>query len=196
MNRLTVAVAVAGWALYGFSVLSPQSSRTDAQAEIARLSQAVEATSADRDALALELERLKVGNRDLQHVQKQISAVTQELKHLEYLRARISGDIDLMRPQPSGDRSQAATPEETVSPPVSSARPAEASIPPLKEEVSKAQQALTMLGYGPLKADGVSGPGTRRSIEAFQQGQGLPITGRLDADTIRALRAAQTVAQP
>lgn len=30
-----------------------------------------------------------------------------------------------------------------------------------------AQKALTRLGYGPLKADGVVGPGTRRAIEAF-----------------------------
>ncbi|WP_371826889.1 peptidoglycan-binding domain-containing protein [Microvirga sp. VF16] len=47
-----------------------------------------------------------------------------------------------------------------------------------------------------MKPDGVSGPGTRRSIEAFQQAQGLPVTGRLDADTIRVLRASHTAAQP
>jgi hypothetical protein len=68
MNRLTIALAVAGWALYGVSVLGPRSSDADAQAEITRLSQAAETTSAHRDALAAELERLKDRNRDLQHV--------------------------------------------------------------------------------------------------------------------------------
>jgi hypothetical protein len=195
-NRLTIALAVVAWALYGFSVLGPRSSEADAKAEIARLAQAAETARADRDALAAELEQFKEAHQNLQHIQKQIAAATQELKHLDYLRARVSGEIDTMRPQPSGGSAQAAVPEETVSPQVSPAPPAQVSLPLSKEEVSKAQQALTILGYGPLTADGVPGPGTRRSIEAFQQGQGLPATGRLDADTVRALRAAQTAAQP
>jgi peptidoglycan hydrolase-like protein with peptidoglycan-binding domain len=160
------------------------------------LSQAAETARADRDARAVELARLKEGHQDLQHIQKQIAAATQELKHLEYLRARVSGEIDTMRPEPSDGPAHPAAAEETISPQVNPARPAESSLPLSKEEVSKAQQALTMLGYGTLKADGISGPGTRRSIEAFQQGQGLPVTGQLDADTIRALHAAQTAAQP
>jgi uncharacterized protein (DUF3084 family) len=160
------------------------------------LSQAAETARADRDALAVELERFKEEHQDLQHIQKQIAAAAQELKHLEYLRARVSGEIDTMRPQPSDGPAQAAAAEEIISPQASPAPPAEASLPLSKEEVIKAQQALTTLGYGPLKADGVSGPGTRRTIEAFQRGQGLPVTGRLDADTIRALHAAQMAAQP
>ncbi|MBO1905758.1 peptidoglycan-binding protein [Microvirga sp. 3-52] len=196
MNRLTIALALVGWALYGFSFLGPRSSEAGAQAEITRLSQAAETASADRDALAVELERFKERHQDLQNIQKQIAAATQELKHLEYLRARVSGEIDTLRPQPSGGSAQAAAPEETVSPQVGPAPPAEVSLPPSKEEVRRAQQTLTILGYGPLKADGVSGPGTRRSIEAFQQGQGLPVTGQLDADTVRALRTPRTAAQP
>ena len=194
-SRLTTALAVVGWALYGVSVLGPRSFE-GAQAQMTRLSQAAETVRADRDALAMELERFKEAQQDLQHIQKQIAAATQELKHLEYLRARVSGEIDTMRPQPSGGSAQAGAAEETVRPQVSPTSPPGASLPLSKEEVSKAQQALTMLGYGTLKADGVPGPGTRRSIEAFQQGQGLPVTGRLDAETVRALRAAQTAAQP
>jgi peptidoglycan hydrolase-like protein with peptidoglycan-binding domain len=101
-----------------------------------------------------------------------------------------------MRSQPSDGPAQPAAAEETVRPQVSPAPPAEASLPLSEEDVIKAQQALTTLRYGPLKADGVSGPGTRRSLEAFQQGQGLPVTGQLDAVTFRALRAAQMAAQP
>lgn len=189
MNRLTTAVAVAGWALYGFSVLGPQSSEADAQAEIARLSQAAGTASADRDALSAELERFKEGNQDLQHIQKQIAAATQELKHLEFLRARVSAEIDTMRPQPSRASSQASASDERSDPPDVGA------IPRSKEEISKVQQALTKLGYGSLKADGVFGPGTRRSIEAFQRAKRLPVTGQLEADTLRAIKDSQTSVQ-
>jgi septal ring factor EnvC (AmiA/AmiB activator) len=98
MNRLIITVAVAGWALYGFSVLGPQSSEANAQADIARLSRAVETASADRDALAAELGPLKEAHQDLQHLEKRIVSASQELKHLEYLRARVSGEIDVIRP--------------------------------------------------------------------------------------------------
>jgi peptidoglycan hydrolase-like protein with peptidoglycan-binding domain len=135
------------------------------------------------------LERLKGEHQDLQHIQKQIAAATQELKHLEYLRARISGEIDVMRPQPSGANSQPASSAETPEPPVGG------SLSLSKNEMSAAQEALTRLGYGPLKADGVLGPGTRRAIEAFQQKQGLPVTGLLEADTLRAIRDSRASAR-
>ena len=50
-----------------------------------------------------------------------------------------------------------------------------------------AQKALARLGYGPLKADGVAGPGTRRAVEAFQRANTLPITGERDAPTLQRL---------
>ncbi|WP_262027065.1 peptidoglycan-binding domain-containing protein [Microvirga sp. Mcv34] len=190
MNRLTIAIAVAGWALFGVSVLLPRSSGADAQAEIARLLKAAEGANADREALAAELEQFKGQNQDLQHVQKRIAAATQELKHLEYLRGRISGEIDVMRPQPAKAPAQASPSIEA--PAVAEA----ASAGPSKDEIAYAQQALTALGFGPLKADGVSGPGTRRSLEAFQQSRGVAVTGKLDAVTLRALQSSQTALQP
>jgi FtsZ-binding cell division protein ZapB len=190
IHRLTIAMAVTGWALYGFSVLGPQYSEADAQAEIARLSRAVETARADRDALAMELERLKEADQDLQHIQKQMAAAAQELKHLEYLRGRVSGEIDTMRSHPARTSSQASTSHETSDP------PDVGSIPVSKEEISNAQQVLTSLGYGPLKADGVLGPGTRRSIEAFERTQGLPVTGRLEGNTLKAIKDSRTSARP
>jgi predicted nucleic acid-binding Zn-ribbon protein len=130
MNRLIIAVAVAGWALYGFSVLGTQSSEADTRTEMARLSQAVETASADRDALAAELKRFNEEYQDLQHIQKQIAAATQELKHLEYLRARVSGEIDAMHSERSADLTQAAVPDETVSPEMSLTQPAESGVSP------------------------------------------------------------------
>ncbi|MBL0405074.1 peptidoglycan-binding protein [Microvirga aerilata] len=190
MNHLTVAAAVVGWALYGFSIFGPHSSKTDAQAEITRLSQASETANAGRDALAAELERFKDASQDLQHIQKQIAAATQELKHLEYLRGRVSGEIDTMRPRPSRPSSQTSAPDGKTD------LTEVGSILLSKEEISNAQQALTGLGYGPLEADGVFGPGTRRAVEAFQQRQELPVTGQLGTNTLRALKNGRTSAQP
>jgi len=57
-----------------------------------------------------------------------------------------------------------------------------------------AQKALTRLGYGPLKADGVAGPGTRRAVEAFQRANTLPVTGELDTPTLERLTPGQQAA--
>ena len=60
---------------------------------------------------------------------------------------------------------------------------------PSKSEarVAGAQRALTKLGYGPLKSDGVQGPGTRQAIERFERERRLPVTGELTARTVREL---------
>jgi len=58
-----------------------------------------------------------------------------------------------------------------------------------------AQKALTRLGYGPLKADGVAGPDTHRAVEAFQRANNLPITGELDAPTLQRLTPGKLAAQ-
>ena len=52
----------------------------------------------------------------------------------------------------------------------------------------RAQLRLRQLGYyyGPI--DGDIGYGTRRAIARFQRHYGLPVTGWLDARTLRALR--------
>ncbi len=55
--------------------------------------------------------------------------------------------------------------------------------------VSSAQRALTKLGYGPLKSDGLMGVGTRQAIEKFERDRRLPVTGELNPKTIRELAA-------
>jgi len=55
--------------------------------------------------------------------------------------------------------------------------------------VAAAQRALIKLGYGPLKADGVMGAGTRQALERFEKDRRLPVTGELAARTIRDLAA-------
>lgn len=60
--------------------------------------------------------------------------------------------------------------------------------------VAKAQRALVKLGYGPLKADGLLGTGTRAAIERFERDRKLPVKGEPTGRTLRELaaRAANT----
>ena len=97
MNRLPIVLAVAGWGLCGLFFLESRSG-SGARAEVARLTQAVRTAGADRDALAAELDQFKEAHQDLRHVEKRVASTTEELKHLEYLRARVSGEIDAIRP--------------------------------------------------------------------------------------------------
>jgi hypothetical protein len=55
--------------------------------------------------------------------------------------------------------------------------------------VAAAQRALIKLGYGPMKADGVMGAGTRQALERFEKDRRLPVTGELAARTVRDLAA-------
>jgi peptidoglycan hydrolase-like protein with peptidoglycan-binding domain len=52
----------------------------------------------------------------------------------------------------------------------------------------KVQWALSRRGYyhGPI--DGVIGPDGMSAIRAFQEAQGLPATGRIDPNVLRALK--------
>jgi hypothetical protein len=53
--------------------------------------------------------------------------------------------------------------------------------------VAAGQRALAKLGYGPMKADGVLGPGTRQAIERFERDRHLPVTGEFAGRTVREL---------
>jgi peptidoglycan hydrolase-like protein with peptidoglycan-binding domain len=60
----------------------------------------------------------------------------------------------------------------------------------VRASIKTAQMALTQLGYGVVKADGVMGPKTRRAIAAFEQANGIAVTGALGAETVHALKQA------
>lgn len=63
------------------------------------------------------------------------------------------------------------------------------------DTVMMGQRALAKLGYG-IKADGIMGSGTRQAIERFEQEHRLPVTGELNARTLRELSAASGIAVP
>jgi hypothetical protein len=53
--------------------------------------------------------------------------------------------------------------------------------------VAAAQRALTRLGYGPLKSDGMLGPETKTAIERFERDRKLQVTGLVAGRTSRLL---------
>lgn len=72
---------------------------------------------------------------------------------------------------------------------------ATASATPVASDVAQAQRALVKLGYGPLKADGLMGAGTRAAIERFERDRKLPVRGQASGRTLREL-AARTASPP
>ena len=52
------------------------------------------------------------------------------------------------------------------------------------------QKRLLELGYQPGTADGVMGQRTVDAIKKFQQDNNVPVTGRIDSDTVTKLASA------
>jgi len=52
-----------------------------------------------------------------------------------------------------------------------------------KEDIEKVQKSLADKGFHPGNVDGVLGTRTRGGIRKYQKSEGLPVTGRLDAET-------------
>lgn len=94
------------------------------------------------------------------------------------------------RPIPLPTREEAPASREPVT---ETARPAEdttASVSPKPDKnVMRAQRALTKLGFGPLKDDGMMGPSTRAAIEKFERERKLPVKGEAAGKTLRELTA-------
>jgi chromosome segregation ATPase len=176
------AAAAVGWGLFAYSTLSSGSEEQAVQTEILQLHQHIEDVTAERDQLAQERDRQMQASQDLQNVQKQIEAAVQELQQLDALRASVSQAIEQGRIQLTRSSGQAVAKEESPTVTVTSA------IPLPKQQIRAAQEALTDFGYGRIEADGQLGPSTRKAIEAFERAKGLPVTGRLGAATLQALR--------
>ncbi|MCC4243906.1 peptidoglycan-binding protein [Stappia indica] len=56
-----------------------------------------------------------------------------------------------------------------------------------REMVMNAQKLLAERGFDPGTPDGQIGPRTREAVRAFQQANGLPVTGAISADLVKAL---------
>lgn len=69
-------------------------------------------------------------------------------------------------------------------------------LPEPNRAVAYAQRALTKLGYGPLKADGLMGSGTRLALEKFERERRLPTTGEPAGRTLRELASRSGLPHP
>lgn len=62
-------------------------------------------------------------------------------------------------------------------------------------QIARVQRALAKLGYGPLKDDGLMGPGTKAAIERFERDRKWPVKGEAAGRTLRELTAKASAAQ-
>lgn len=60
--------------------------------------------------------------------------------------------------------------------------------------VAAIQRALNRLGYGPVKADGIFGSGTKLALERFERDRKLPVTGEISPRVLKELAAASGTA--
>ena len=175
---------ISGWTTFLISSRSSAVTERDLRAQVSSLHQI-------QMDLLLEHDRLKSAAGDLELLRSQAEALRQETDLLTQAR-------DLAR----AELVTAATGMRDLIDQLNQARSNVASTgsvntKPLTSEqfvTRTAQKSLTRLGYGPLKADGVAGPSTRRAVEAFQRATTLPITGELDAPTLQRLAPDQPAA--
>jgi peptidoglycan hydrolase-like protein with peptidoglycan-binding domain len=60
--------------------------------------------------------------------------------------------------------------------------------------VASVQRALNRLGYGPVKADGIFGSGTKLALERFERDRKLPVSGEMSPRILKELAAASGIA--
>lgn len=90
-----------------------------------------------------------------------------------------SSFIPIPRPKPGSDGGSSRSSAPAVV--------AETVDPEADPHLQKIQKALSDLGYGPLKADGVMGANTTAAIKRFELDRGLPLTGEPGSQTIERL---------
>jgi hypothetical protein len=176
---------ISGWTTFFISSRSSAATERELRGQVSSLHQI-------QMDLLLEHDRLKAAAGDLEPLRSQVEALRQEADLLtqarDLARAELvtaaTGMRDLVD-QLNQARSNVSTTGSVNTRPITS-----------EQLVTRtAQKALTRLGYGPLKVDGVAGPGTRRAVEAFQRANTLPITGELDAPTLQRLTPGTLASQ-
>lgn len=182
IDKGPLTLVAIGWGLFAFSVVSSGSDKQAVQGEIAHLHREVKVVSAERDKFVQERDQTIQASGDLQYLQNKIAAATQEIQHLDMMRARVSEAIDQAHPKLVTLAAQSGVNNEGMA--ASSAASASLS----KQQIRGAQEALVDLGYGNLEADGVFGSNTSKAVEAFERAKGLPVTGKLGPATLQALR--------
>jgi murein L,D-transpeptidase YcbB/YkuD len=178
-----LAATIIGSGLFAYSVLFSGAEEQSAQIELAHLHQQIQAVTAERDQLARDKAQTRQAGQDLEAARQQVEAAMQELQELDALRASVSQAIEQARLQLTGSSDRPITTADL------STTGSTSAVPPSKEQILTAQEALVDFGYGSLEADGVFGPSTSKAVEAFERAKGLPVTGKLGPATLEALRS-------
>lgn len=186
LSGVLAIVAAVGWAAFAWSWMAGDPKVQSAQAKVERVQSALDRVTAERDQLAVEHNRLVTQVRDLQEAERRVARAQEEVANLERMRVRLTEAVDQVRAQLGGGQAPVAASPSPAQSPAPAVRLSE-------QQIRAAQEALVALGYGPLQADGMIGPGTRTAIKAFERSSGLAVTGELTAATVDALEAAAGV---
>jgi hypothetical protein len=155
---------VAGWCMFAYSSRSSAALERDLRTQIAMVWK-------DRAQLAVERDQLRT-TLTAMHAATPMSSPSGSTK------AAPDGSPAAADSSVEDDESRVSQ-TGSVSSPIA-----------VRASIKTAQMALTQLGYGVVKADGVMGPKTRRAIATFEQANGIAVTGALGAETVHALKQA------
>lgn len=135
----------------------------------------------------------KTTHFDMRVVAKQVTETLHQENPLEPAKV-ISTSVSSPTDAPSPPSASSPAPSVTASPKVAepAAQPAKPSssttgVAPTRDVIARAQARLKELGFDAGTADGLAGAKTASAVRAFQASRKLPVTGTLDAATLKAL---------
>lgn len=188
LNRTVVALlilaGITGWSVSLYSTWNLAGLDEQLRTQTAALQDYQAQNSAQRQKTEESARELANLRQELSNAQSQIQTLTTQAQQAadDMAKAR-----DQLAALPQGS---SVFPGVGMSPEILSIKPR-----PTKEDVVAAQEALSQLRFGTIKADGSIGPSTREAIEKFQRAAGLPVTGELHAQTLVTLmRSAKVMA--
>ncbi|MFC4171248.1 peptidoglycan-binding protein [Microvirga sp. GCM10011540] len=183
---LVVALGIGsatGWGLWFLSDRRADQVEIELRGQIAKLAQS-------QMELLHERAQAQTVKADLATLQSQAASLREKVNSLSQRRDKANAELAIALGELN--RLDGASREGTHVSATGSTTPSTDA--PRRVVVTAAQKALTNLGYGPLAADGVIGPGTRRAIEEFQYKNGLSVTRELDVETLKRLANPNKVA--
>jgi hypothetical protein len=176
---------ITGWGMYALASRSATEVESQLRGQVRNLHQV-------QMDLLTERQRMTITAGDLEQLQSQVSNLRQEADLLTQARdlaqaelvTAASGMKDLIRQLNTSGNDVSTTDSVNTN-----------TVDAQHLVTATAQKALTKLGYGSLKADGIVGSGTRKAITAFQRANKLHVTSELDASTLRLVTPGKLASQ-
>lgn len=176
---------ITGWGMYALSSRSAAEVENQLRGQVRHLHQI-------QMDLLTERQRTMTAMGDLEQLQVQVSKLRQESDLLTQARDLAQAELVTAATGMKDLISQLNTSGKDIS---TTGSIATSSVDSQHLVIATAQKALTKLGYGSLKADGIVGSGTRKAITEFQRANKLYVTGELDAPTLRLLTPDKLASQ-